>query len=247
MSYIKQLRKHGFRAVIEHDVEPTSPRDWDNLGTMICWHPRYTLGDDHDHDSPADLIHELANDVVAGSADVLTERLDRLSNRVPGYGSREWLAALDKLSAAYNGKIHDIAERGYVVLPLYLYDHGGISMSTGSFGCPWDSGQVGYIYCSLADAKREWPDLDGEALRAHVGAALAAEVAEYDQYLRGDVYTVMIQGPDREWIDGCSGFYGLDYAEEQAREMLADAIRSARVARRSLTTKHYPAAVMARA
>lgn len=37
------------------------------------------------------------------------------------------------------------------VLPLYLYDHSGISMSTGSFvgraqHAEWDSGQVGYIY-----------------------------------------------------------------------------------------------------
>jgi len=34
----------------------------------------------------------------------------------------------------------------YVILPLYLYDHGGITMSTGAFSCPWDSGQVGWIY-----------------------------------------------------------------------------------------------------
>ncbi len=37
------------------------------------------------------------------------------------------------------------------ILPLYLYDHSGISMSTGSFlgravHAEWDSGQVGYIY-----------------------------------------------------------------------------------------------------
>ena len=34
-------------------------------------------------------------------------------------------------------------------LPLYLYDHGGITMSTNPFSCPWDDGgQVGWIYAS---------------------------------------------------------------------------------------------------
>lgn len=27
------------RVKIESDDNPTSPRDWDNLGTMVCWHP----------------------------------------------------------------------------------------------------------------------------------------------------------------------------------------------------------------
>lgn len=31
-------------------------------------------------------------------------------------------------------------------LPLYLYDHSGITMRTSSFSCRWDSGQVGFIY-----------------------------------------------------------------------------------------------------
>lgn len=30
---------------IARDEDPTNPREWDNLGTMVCWHPRYTLGD----------------------------------------------------------------------------------------------------------------------------------------------------------------------------------------------------------
>lgn len=39
----------------------------------------------------------------------------------------------------------------YAILPLYLYDHSGLAMSTGSFlgralHADWDSGQVGFIY-----------------------------------------------------------------------------------------------------
>ena len=31
----------------------------------------------------------------------------------------------------------------YIYLPLYLYDHSGITMNTTGFSCQWDSGQVG--------------------------------------------------------------------------------------------------------
>ena len=30
----------------------------------------------------------------------------------------------------------------------FIYDHSGITMNTTGFSCPWDSGQVGWIYCS---------------------------------------------------------------------------------------------------
>lgn len=44
----------------------------------------------------------------------------------------------------------------YIVLPLYLYDHSGITMNTTGFSCPWDSGQVGWIYASKEDALKEF-------------------------------------------------------------------------------------------
>lgn len=38
----------SFSIEILRDDDPMSPRDWDNLGTMICFHKKYTLGDAHD-------------------------------------------------------------------------------------------------------------------------------------------------------------------------------------------------------
>ena len=38
----------GYIIEIEQDENPESPREWDNLTTMICFHKKYNLGDKHD-------------------------------------------------------------------------------------------------------------------------------------------------------------------------------------------------------
>lgn len=47
---------------IHQDDSPESPREWDNLGTMICDHPHYTLGDEQITDE--DEINERLKDAV---------------------------------------------------------------------------------------------------------------------------------------------------------------------------------------
>jgi hypothetical protein len=39
-------------AEIYTDTDPESPRDWCNIGTMVCWHSRYTLGDEQPTQDP---------------------------------------------------------------------------------------------------------------------------------------------------------------------------------------------------
>ena len=60
----------------------------------------------------------------------------------------------DCLSALTTGELFSLVEQmdGMVILPLYLYDHSGITMNTCGFSCPWDSGQVGWIYASAMDS-----------------------------------------------------------------------------------------------
>jgi hypothetical protein len=42
---------------IDLDQEPESPREWDNIGTMLCYHSRYELGDKKgDFEDPEDLM-----------------------------------------------------------------------------------------------------------------------------------------------------------------------------------------------
>lgn len=42
---IKELTYKGYTIKILPDDSPESPREWDNLGIMVCFHKRYDLGD----------------------------------------------------------------------------------------------------------------------------------------------------------------------------------------------------------
>jgi len=106
-------------------------------------------------------------------------------------------------------------KRGGVVLPLFLYDHSGLTMNTTGFDCQWDSGQVGYIYMTANAIRFEYGVKRISAkTRARALNLLRAEVATYDAYLRGDVYGYTIQPPDGE-EESRFGFYGLEYMLEE--------------------------------
>jgi hypothetical protein len=51
----------GYDINIEQDDPFESPREWDNLGTMVCFHKRYDLGDKHNFNDPDDVREFLKN------------------------------------------------------------------------------------------------------------------------------------------------------------------------------------------
>lgn len=109
-----------------------------------------------------------------------------------------------------------------VVLPLYLYDHSGITMNTTGFSCTWDSGQVGFIYVTRDKIMEEYGVKSiRRELKEKVEKILVNEVETYDQYLTGDVYGFEIvkivkcdHGHEHEEKeDSCYGFFGDDIKE----------------------------------
>lgn len=160
------------RLKLVHDSSTDSPRDWDNLGKMICFHGRYDLGDKHNYNA------------------------DDYS------GWEEMEKAIIK------------EENPAVILPLYLYDHSGISISTSPFSCRWDSGQIGFVLVSKKQALEEFGGKIVTAkLKERIEKILEGEVETYTQYVEGEVYGFEIVDEDDDIVDSCYGFYGYDHKE----------------------------------
>jgi hypothetical protein len=118
-----------------------------------------------------------------------------------------------------------IDDKDNICLPLYLYDHSGITMNTTGFSCPWDSGMVGVIYVSKADIRKEY----GTAGKVNIEKArelMQCEVREYDQHLTGDVWNYAVKDAEGNVLDSCCGFYGEEYAEQEARSTAAHCLQN---------------------
>jgi hypothetical protein len=86
------------------------------------------------------------------------------------------------------------------VLPLYLYDHGGITISTTPFNCRFDSGQVGFIYITKEKALEEGIHDPFKTMKQ--------EVETYNDYLVGNCYGYSIYDEQGEYLDSCGGYLG---------------------------------------
>jgi hypothetical protein len=230
MDAIRTEKYRGFNINIYHDDDPINPREWDNMGTMVCFHDRYNLGDEQETD-PQGWIKNLAMELDERLPDIF----DRLDNETY-IGLRDKIGhekAFNKVEAIEQKLIQSTIEKHAVILPLYLYDHSGIKMSTSEFSCPWDSGQVGFIYCTLDDARREGYTGNDKTVRDEVTSRLIGEVEEYDYYLTGEVYGYMVEPNDAnkaiECDDSCWGFFGYNYAMSdmvsQAKHAIGYAIK----------------------
>lgn len=96
-----------------------------------------------------------------------------------------------------------------VILPVYMYDHSGIRLSTSPFGCKWDSGQLGIIYCDADKIRKEFNcKLITKKIRAKVEAILKAEIKALDDYVTGNVWGYNLYNDNGESIESCWGYFG---------------------------------------
>ncbi len=192
----KVVEENNIRLTVYHDDSAESPRSWDNLSKMVCFHGKYNLGDSHDY-------------------------------KQDNYSSWEELKK-------------DIEDREDVaiILPLYLYDHSGITISTSSFSCRWDSGQIGWVFITKKAARENFNiQRIGKKIREKLEKNILAEVEEYDQYLQGNIYGYLLEElkkttclyPDCKeehedtWkdIDSCWGFMGYDFNKNGLKHNLS--------------------------
>jgi len=164
MSAIETIAHKGYKIEVRQDEFPEDPREWSNLGKMVCWHNRYNLGDEHGFSTP---------ESFRAYADTMEDKI--------------------------------------LAFPLYLYDHGGLTIKTGSFHgllpqghVQFDSMQVGWIYVT----KEEWK---AEGItKEQADEQLQSEVETYNDYLTGNVYGYIAHEPNGDELHSCWSFFG-DY------------------------------------
>jgi hypothetical protein len=88
-------------------------------------------------------------------------------------------------------------------IPLYLYDHSGITISHAPFSCPWDSGQVGEHYMLHSKVDEEF---NGDLERAR--RFMDGQLKTYDYYLRGECWQWTTLDDADEEIETMAGYYG---------------------------------------
>ena len=167
------IENDKYKLEIFDDLNPCSPREFDNLGTMVCFHRRYMLGDETELKSS-------------------------------DFSSWEELES-------YLYKEED----ALIAIPVFMYDHSGLWINTTGFSCPWDSGQVGYIYVSKEKVRREYScKRISKKLKKMIREMLCSEVDLYNDYLCGNVYGFTLTDKENaEEINSSCGFYGTDYIE----------------------------------
>ena len=225
-----ELLPNGNTLNIYHEDYSENPRtEYDHIGTMVCFHRRYNLGDKHTHSSISDALLSILDDhatvdqlkyIVKNTLATLTGESSRKvrylisRNGSPSHNSARsmhdyWYDLLVDCLEYAEIRSCDLPDN-VIALPLYLYDHSGITMKTSPFNCIFDSGLVGFIYAIEGT--------EGMA-RKQITDCLISEVKEYDNYLTGNIYYYTITDSEGNHIDSCGGYNG-DYSD-LVKELIA--------------------------
>lgn len=182
---------------------------------LYIWHRHYSFGEKHRYRSASEFFQALLDDANSGHS---FDFCDRMTGVTKGYE-----------------RVMKALGRHYLMLPIYGYEHGGLTISTGAFGDRWDSGQLGWIVASRKEVA-EWRGLkrlNKKAAESEL-SSMRSIIQTYDDYLQGNVYGFTLYKVDSEvaaqytpnelnhmsfdaWEDflteedSCWGFYGDDH------------------------------------
>lgn len=242
----------GLVIKIIRDDDPESPRSWGNFGTMVCWHSRHNLGDERPSCSPGEWRLQKAaefDEGIEARVEKIHDSYYKHQRKLLAQGYDYSSRAIRELAAEERSSVDEaidaVLDKHCVFLPLYLYDHSGITISTGAFSCPWDSGQVGWIYCTKEDIRRDMvrpqktrPGEVGLRFKPIVHVfqrdierareRLNGEVESYDQFLTGDIFGFRIFKREEclvcgetheEELESCWGFYGEEDCLAEAKSI----------------------------
>jgi len=112
----------------------------------------------------------------------------------------------------------DSLPKGSVVLPMFLMDHSNLALRTTPFNDPWDSGQVGHIYATPDEIRKEYGvrHITRKTIET-VKNVLKAEIKEFGCYMNGEVFGYVLEDEKGDELGSCWGYYGEEYCLEEAK------------------------------
>lgn len=112
-------------------------------------------------------------------------------------------------TASYDELVAINNDPNNIVIPVYMYDHSGITINTTGFSCPWDSGQVGVMYCTKKKAVHEFGNkLCTKKVIYSAIKCMVGEVKSIDDCLTGNVWGYRVLDANGDTLDSCWGFVG---------------------------------------
>ena len=196
MSHTVDTFEHAgltIRIVAEEYIDSHyNPREHENLGTMICWHPNYELGDEqftHGDFPEAESMADVGKQVSSEREAVVTLALYLYDHSGISISCANFADTIDPggWDTTAIGFIYTTRER---VIEL--------------------CGEYPYKAPDFEGTHEEW-----------LAEQLRDEVAEYDKYLTGDAGGYVVEDEDGDELDSCWGFLGLGqdgYVRDAAKE-----------------------------
>lgn len=265
----------NYAVVFKTDSDPENPRHSENYDielhtTMACWHRRYHLGDAdavEKDETPAEFWRRITVETIGidnlvemaklGDGKIRAVRNDDGFYAVYLEGNDTPIAtevAEDELGdlieydeelpfAVYQELMAPYCEW----MPLWLYDHSGLTMSCGSREYPYndqfDSMQVGFII-AFKDTIISKANATEDNWREVAKRSMESDVKVYDMWLRGECYGYVeyeLENADDDTDDGdevgsCWGFIGDELSENGMLDQIGHGFKAAFVAGKTKET-----------
>ena len=166
---------HKYKAEVLRDYCAENPRDEGfNIAVFACWHKKYRLGD----------FLRIVDDGYESFWNGLVEdTFEEIMEEMPVE------------------KCQEVLKDYYVWMPLWLYDHSGLTIRASEknpFSDTWDSMFVGWAVVSKDDMLKY--GVDEDRWRDEAYKTIKEEVEDYDAYLRGDVFTYEVYSDESQYV-----------------------------------------------
>lgn len=129
-------------------------------------------------------------------------------------GSTRYIPVDRVIDPANSEEVEQMLGEAKAYVPLYLFAHSNVRVSTIPFGDPWDSGQCGFAVIPAS------ADTDEDAMGHDWNAQLNDMVKQYDAAINGQVVGWTItkhstcsacKHSNEDVVDGVSGYLQVDY------------------------------------